>query len=161
MRTRSLVISAILITALILALAVAALAADPIVGTWKTNVSKTKLAPVGSWLKEATMTFRESGDQLLAEIKGTYIDGTPYSSKGHRPLVGGIVKSEPSIAEGTVLYVTVIAPGDAYLTTFQNGKQTVLDHYVVSKDGKTLTWTTKGTDAKGKTAEALYYLDRQ
>jgi hypothetical protein len=161
MRTRSLVISATLVSALVLALAVAALAAEPIVGTWKINASKSKLAPVGSWLKEATMTFLESGDQLLVEIKGTHIDGTPYSSKGHRPLVGGIVKSEPPSAEGTVLYVTVIGPGDAYLTTFQNGKQTVLDHYVVNKDGKTLTIATKGMDEKGKPAEALYVLDKQ
>lgn len=161
MRTRSLVISATLISALVLTMAAAAFAAEPIVGTWKVNAAKTKLAPVGSWLKEATMVFREGGGLLLVEIKGTNVDGTPYASKGNRPLPGGIVKSEPPVAQGTVLYVTVIGPGDAYLTTFQNGKQTVLDHYVVSKDGKTLTWTSKGTDEKGKPAESVYILDRQ
>jgi hypothetical protein len=95
------------------------------------------------------------------EIKGTNVDGTPYASKGNRPLPGGIVKSEPPSPKGTVLYVSVIGPGDAYLTTLKDGKQTVLDHYVVSKDGKTLTVTTRGTDEKGKPAEAVYILDRQ
>lgn len=156
MRTRLLLISLLVLT-----LTGTALAADPIVGTWKINASKSKPAPVGSWLKEATMTFREGGGLLYADIKGTNINGTPYASKGNRPLPGGIVKSEPPYAEGTVLYITVIGPGDSYLSTFQNGIQTLLDRYVVSKDGKTLTWTTKGTDEKGKPAEAVYVLDRQ
>ncbi len=147
--------------ALVSVISTTALAADPIVGTWKTNASKSKLAPVGNWLKEATMMFREGGNLLWVEIKGTNVNGTPYVSKGNRPLPGGIVKSEPPAAQGTSLYVTVIGPGDAYLTTFQNGNQTVLDHYVVSKDGKTLSWTSKGMDEKGKPAEALYILDRQ
>ncbi len=159
MRTRSFVIAGVVI--FFLALSTMAVAADPIVGTWKINASKSKLAPVGSWLKEATMTFREGGGLLFADIKGTNIDGTPYASKGNRPLPGGIVKSEPPYAEGTVLYITVIGPGDSYLSTFQNGIQTLLDHYFVSKDGKTLTWTSKGTDEKGKPAEAVYVLDRQ
>jgi len=156
MRTRLLLISLLVLT-----LTGTVLAADPIVGTWKINASKSKLAPVGGWLKEATMTFREGGGLLFAEIKGTNINGTPYASKGNRPLPGGIVKGEPPSAEGTVLYITVIGPGDSYLSTFQKGIQTTLDHYVVSKDGKTLTWTTKGSDEKGKPAEAIYVLDKQ
>jgi hypothetical protein len=159
MRTRSLVISATLIAALVMALATIALAADPIMGTWKTNVSKTKLAPVGDWTKEATLIFRELGDQFTYETKGTLINGSSFSNKGNRPLVGGIC--QPPNADGTVSYVTVIGPGDAYVTTLRNGKQVFWDHYVVSKDGKTLTVTTKGTDEKGKPAEALYFLDRQ
>jgi hypothetical protein len=159
MRTRSLVISATFIAVLVLALAVIALAADPIMGTWKTNVSKTKLAPVGDWTKEATLTFREAGDQFTYETKGTLINGSSFTNKGNRPLVGGIC--QPPNADGTVAYVTVIGQGDAYVTTLRNGKQVVWDHYVVSKDGKTLTITTKGTDAKGNPAEALYVLDRQ
>ena len=158
MRTRSFVIG-ILVGALVLALAAIALAADPIMGTWKINGSKTKLAPVGDWTKEATLTFREAGDQFTYESKGTLINGSSFSNKGNRPLVGGIC--QPPNTDGTVSYVTVIGPGDAYVTTLRNGKQTVWDHYVVSKDGKTLTITTKGTDAKGKPAEALYVLDKQ
>jgi hypothetical protein len=134
-------------------------AADPIMGTWKTNVSKTKLAPVGDWAKEATLTFREVGDQFTYETKGTLINGSSFSNKGNRPLVGGIC--QPPNADGTVDYVTVIGPGDAYVTTLRNGKQVSWDHYVVSKDGKTLTITSKGTDANGKPAEALYVLDKQ
>ena len=111
-------------------------AAEPIVGTWKVNASKSKLAPVGGWVKETRMTFREFGDQLLVEINGTMINGTPYSSKGNRPLVGGIVKSEPPSAEGTVDYVTVIGPGDAYVTTLQNGKQTVWTIMLSAKMGR-------------------------
>jgi hypothetical protein len=136
-------------------------AAEPIVGTWKINASKSKFAPVEGWVKEMTVTYGEVGDQLTYEAKGTLINGSSISEKGNRPLVGGVIKVQPPNAEGTVGFVTVIGPGDAYVTTLQNGKQTVVNHFVVSKDGKTLTVTVKGTDSKGKPAEALYLWDRQ
>jgi hypothetical protein len=115
------------------------------VGTWKTNASKSKLAQVGDWMKQATVTFGEVGDQFTFDYKGILVNGSSFSHKGNRPLVGGILQSA-QLTEGTVAYVTLIGPGDAYVTTFQNGKQTVLEHYVVSKDGKTLAITTKGMD---------------
>jgi hypothetical protein len=126
-------------------------AADPFVGTWKMNASKSKLAQVGDWMKQAAVTFGEAGGQFTFDYKEILMNGSSFSNKGDRPLTGGIIKSSLR-TEGTVAYVTVIGPGDAYVTTFQNGKQTVWDHYVVSKDGKTLAITTKGTDAKGKPA---------
>ena len=155
MRTRLLLISL-----LVLVLTGTVFAADPFVGTWKTNASQSKLAQVGDWMKQATVRFGEAGGQFTFDYKGILINGSSFSHKGNRPLAGGIIQS-PQLTEGTVAYVTVIGPGDAYVTTFQNGKQTVWEHYVVSKDGKTLAITTKGTDAKGKPAEALYILDRQ
>jgi hypothetical protein len=161
MRTRSLVISATMIFIWVLALTVIALAAEPIIGTWKINASKSKLAPVGDWVKEMTVTYREVGDQLTYEAKGALINGASVSSKGNRPLVGGIVKRQPPNAEGIIDYVTVIGPGDAYVTYLKNGKQILVEHYVVSKDGKSHAVAVKGTDEKGKPAEALYFLDRQ
>jgi hypothetical protein len=146
---------------IVLALATVAVAADPIVGTWKTNAAKSKLAQVGDWVKEITVTYREVGDQLTFEAKGSLINGTSLSNKGSRPLVGGIIKRQPPDAEGMIYYVTVIGPGDAYVTTLKNGKQIAVEHYVVSKDGKSHTVAVKGTDEKGKPVEALYYLDRQ
>jgi hypothetical protein len=136
-------------------------AAEPIVGTWKINASKSKLAPVGDWVKEMTVTYGEVGDQLTYEAKGTLINGSSISEKGNRPLVGGIIKKQPPNAEGTVDYVTVIGPGDAYVTYLKNGRQITVEHYVVSKDGKSHTVAVKGMDAKGKPVEALYFLDRQ
>ena len=91
-------------------------AVEPIVGTWKTNASQSKLAPVGDWVKEIMVTYREVGDQLTFEAKGTLINGTSLSNKGNRPLVGGIIKRQPPDAEGIIYYVTVIGPGDAYVT---------------------------------------------
>ncbi len=134
-------------------------AGDPFVGTWKINVSKTKFAPVGDWVKESTITYRVVGDQFTYEDKGTRINGSAFSGKGSHPLVGGMI--QPPNADGTVSYVTVIGPGDAYSTTLRDGKQIVYEHFVVSKDGKTLTITIKGMDAQGKPAEALYILDKQ
>jgi hypothetical protein len=159
MRTRSFVIFGTVI--FVLALAAIALAADPFEGTWKTNASKSKLAAVADWVKEMTVTFRVVGDQFTYESKGTYMNGSSFSNKGSRPSVGGIAKNRPPDAEGTFTCYILIAPGDAYGVTLQDGKQTVLTHWVASKDGKTITITVKGMDAKGKPVEALLVLDRQ
>jgi hypothetical protein len=136
-------------------------AADPVVGTWKLNASKSKIPPTADAMKEQTFVFREVGDRIDLDVKGTQVNGTPVSTKGGRPLQGGLITVQPALAEGTIAVVTVIGPGDAYVTTLQNGKQFQLDHYVVSKDGKTLTVAVKGTDAKGKSFEGLYLFDRQ
>jgi len=136
-------------------------AADPWVGTWKINLEKSKLAPVGDWVKEMTVTYREVGDQLTYEAKGTLINGIAFSGKGNRPLAGGFVKREPADAKGIIDYATVLEPRDVYLTFLKDGKQIGLEHYVVSKDGKSHTVVVKGMDEKGKPAEALYYLDKQ
>jgi hypothetical protein len=56
---------------------------------------------------------------------------------------------------------TVIGPGELYETVLQNGKQVEFYHVVVSKDGKTLTVTDKGSDAKGKPFENISVFDKQ
>jgi len=57
--------------------------------------------------------------------------------------------------------VTVIGPVAFYETVVQNGKQIRVEHIVVSKDGKTLRATIKGTNAQGKPFEQLEVFDKQ
>lgn len=139
-------------------------AADPRVGTWELNVSKSKFpADVQVVPKNATIVIREmDATQLEFILTGTRRDGSPISEKSLEPKQGGVVKGiEPAPMQGRSLIHTVIGPGDFYSTIMQDGKQIAVWHWVVSKDLKTMHVTIKGTDAQGKPYEREALYDRK
>ena len=137
-------------------------AADPSVGTWKRNLAKSKPAPsTQAPIKEQTYVIREVGDQWELTTTTTRTDGSSTSVTYTRPKQGGVVKAQPPLSGGQSYIDTVLEPGNWYLTVMQEGKQVSLNHGVISKDGKTMTMTTKGTDAQGKPSESLGVFDRQ
>ncbi len=141
----------------VFALAGSLLAADPSVGTWKLNVSKSTEPN----MKELTIVKRELSNGLFeVTITGAQKDGSHISEKFTHPQQGGL-QSSPSGPEGELTVVTVIAPGDFYVTALQKGKQVQVEHVVVNKDGKSMRITTKGTDAKGKPFETVGFFDKQ
>jgi hypothetical protein len=133
-------------------------AADPHVGTWKLNIAQSKGPAVP---KEETNTVRELGDQYEVTFTGIQKDDSPISAKYTLPQIGGALKRQPDFPEGVSAFVTVINQRDWYTTGLQDGKQVTAIHYVISKDGKTMTETINGTDAKGKHYEALNIWDKQ
>lgn len=138
------------------------LAADPIVGTWKLNINKSKPAPgqpVG--VKDLTVITREVGSDLETVFQGTAANGSAFSIKFICPQQGGLMKSEQPATEGSLIVITVVKPGEMYGTSLQNGKQVELTHSLVSADGKTLNRSSKAIDSQGKTTESLMVFDRQ
>jgi hypothetical protein len=137
-------------------------AADPSVGTWKCNVAKSKFAPsTQAAVKEETLVKRElDPDQFELTVTGTRTDGSAISIKATHPQKGGVVKSQ-TLSAAWIAVVTVINPGDFYETLLQDGKQVQVTHAVISKDGKTMRNTIKGTDAKSKPYEGLVVWDKQ
>jgi hypothetical protein len=127
-------------------------AADPSVGTWKLNVAKSKFSPAYLALskstapKEETLVFREVGDQIELTVTGTRTDGSTISSKSTRPRQGGDIKYQQGGPEGISSVLTVLDPGNWYATSLQDGKQIQMGHGVISKDGKTITVTYKGSN---------------
>ena len=69
--------------------------------------------------------------------------------------------SQPTFPEGESIVETVIEPGNRYASHLKNGKQIEVLHLVLGKDGKTMSITDKGTDAKGKPYESIALFDRQ
>lgn len=138
-------------------------AADPAVGTWKLNVVKSKFAPsTQASPKVQTLVIREVGEQSETTITGARTDGSPISSKFTFPLQGGAVKyQQGGFAEGVSGIGTRIDANTVLFTTIQNGKQIEMEQCAVSKDGKTMNCTAKGTDAKGKPFESLTVYDKQ
>ena len=105
--------------------------------------------------------IRELGtDQFELTVTGVQADGKPLSAKLIHSQQGGII-SGLSQPENSMAVQTVIGPGDFCTTFLQNGKQVRIHRNIVSKDGKTMTETEKGTDSKGQPFEAVLVYDKQ
>jgi hypothetical protein len=138
--------------------------ADPIIGAWKLNVAKSKIPQSDTAPKEITDVYREGGtDQIELIRTGTQRDGSPDSSKWVWPRVGGIAeRTSPSpLPVGTSYIELLIDSGHWYVTILQNGKQNILMHKVITKDGKTMRITVKSINAQGKPIEQLQVFEKQ
>ena len=128
---------------------------NPFVGTWKLNPAKTKVIS-GTPAKEQTVTIQMLGDQY--QVTGTAPDGSPL--KYEMPVKGGTGKF---LATGEFDAVSGKRINDnTYETSYMKGGKEMLHiRSVVSKDGKTTTNTTKGTDAQGKPVSRVGVWDKQ
>ncbi len=143
---------------MLLAPAVALMAADPFVGTWKLNPAESKFK-VGAPYQEATITISESGSDVDVAVKGTAANGAPFSSHYTVPANGGIGK----IVEGSWEAVSgkLLNARERETSYSKGGKVSYTTHGKVSKDGKTLTVATKGTNAAGQAVDGVSVYDKQ
>src|SRR5580692_5163538 len=74
---RNILVGAVLAVA---ALATAADAADPVVGTWTLNVAQSKFTP-GHELKSQTRTYTESAKGVSVKVNGVGADGSTLSQQ--------------------------------------------------------------------------------
>ena len=51
---------------------------DPLLGTWKLNVAKSKAAGPYKPVKELTVVYEEQDGQLVVSERGTIEDRSPY-----------------------------------------------------------------------------------
>jgi len=127
---------------------VLAQAADPIVGTWVLNVAKSKYTP-GPGPNSETRTYVAAGAEIKATSKGVDADGKPtsgawtitYDGKD-RPMTGN--------ADADTLSLKRIDASTTEVTQKRGGKVVIAGTRTISKDGKVMTITTKGTNAKGQ-----------
>jgi hypothetical protein len=135
-----------------------AFAADPVVGTWKLDVAKSKFSPGGE-LKAATRTYSESGGLYTLDQKLTRADGKEIAYKiQYRD--GKEQKNDVS----AFVDATVAKKIDANTWDFQikkEGKVVGQVHRVVSADGKTLTVHNTGTQLSGAKGDETLVFDKQ
>lgn len=155
--------AALLILCMFLSAEAICLAAHPLEGTWKLNATQSKIAPnQPDAPKEGTMVFRLTGDQFELTDKSTLKDGTSSSAKETFPVNGGVFKVlQPAPAAGEMSIETMVEPGNRFLTSLKDGKQTEVRHLVISKDGKKMSITRRSTDAKGTPFESVLVYDKQ
>jgi len=132
---------------------------DPLMGTWKLNVAKSKYHP-GPAPRSTFNKYQPSGDGVKftqdvvdAQGRSTHVeytaryDGKEYSSSGdpNRDTVSWKPRTNPYINDGT------IQKGGKVIATFRR---------VVSRDGKTMTVTVKGT-RNGQEYSEVHVFDKQ
>jgi len=135
-----------------------ALAADNWVGSWKLNATKSQLG--SNAIRAQTLKF----ETTAAGIKLTS-DGTDGEGK---PMHGGYTSKfdGKDVAWAGNPMADTAAPKRVDDNTYENiwkkaGKATVTAKVSVSKDGKTLTISQTGTDAKGAAVSSVAVYDRQ
>jgi len=141
-------------------------AADPIAGTWKINLEKSKFPERFPAPKENTEIYREVGpDQIEMTYSSSNRDGTSNLAICTYPAQGGamVCRQEGAVGEmeGISLFQMFVGPGEWYAIYIQNGKQVGTRHKVVSKDGKTMRQTMKAPEYMGKPLEAILIMEKQ
>lgn len=117
-------------------------AADPIIGTWKLNVAKSKIPQSESSPKEQTEIYREVGSNIEFSVTTTQTDGSVVSGKLSWPKEGGAVKAVAGqVPKGRSYVEILVGPGEWYAAVLNNGKQLGFIHKTISKDRKTMIQT--------------------
>ena len=130
---------------------------DPLVGTWKLNVAKSKGTPFksGSTKIEAA----GAGVKFIVDFEGA--DGAMYHWTFTANYDG---KDNPVVGNspyGDTTALTRVDERTLRIVNKRGGKPSVNQTIVVSADGKTRTVSTKGTDAEGKPVDAIAFYDKQ
>ena len=133
--------------------------ADNTIGTWKLNMEKSKVMAGPTAIKSLTTTREAVEGGVKSTGTGTRADGainSTYTAKydGKSYPGTGFPWDTTSIKQLDANTLTVI-------NTKTGGKYKATGRTVVSKDGKTMTITTKGTDNEGKAMHQTLVFEKQ
>jgi hypothetical protein len=131
------------------------------IGTWKLNTAKSKYSP-GPAQQSQTRTYEAQGNGVKVSTEGTAADGSRtafsytanYDGKDN-PISGTGPNGADTIALARINSNTVEA------TLKRAGKVLLTSRSVVSKDGKVMTITGKGTNANGQPVSNVTVYDKQ
>src|SRR5260370_12521817 len=133
-------------------------AANPTLGTWKLNESKSKLSP--GLPKNLTVVYEAAGENTKGTSDGVDAQGKPTHNEWTGKFDG---KDYPVTGDPTsdTRAIKKIDDHNYELTVKKGGKVTLTGKAVISADGKTRTVTVGGTDAAGKKVEGTSVYHKQ
>ena len=136
---------------------------NPMIGTWKLNLAKSKYTP-GPAPQSQTATIVAAGDGIKNVTKGVAADGSVIAYEYTASTLDG--KEYPVTGPGAPSGGDSIAVKrvDAYTmesTMKKAGKVVQTNRVVYSKDGKLRTITAKGTGKDGKPMNSVAVYERQ
>ncbi len=136
----------------------ACLAADPQMGTWKLNESKSKITP--DTLKNTQVVYSSMSGQVKIKADGINANGKSSHTEWSGKFDG---KDYPVTGDPNSDARSYTKVNERTLTTTnkKNGKVTVTGQIAVSPDGKTRTLTLTGTTPKGKKFKNVAVYDKQ
>ena len=135
--------------------------ADNSIGTWKRNVAKSKSTPpIDNPITSLTIVFEAVDGGVKETVTGQRKDGAAING-GFTAKYDG--KEYP--VTGAPWDTISIKQIDANTFTSEQkktgGKYHTTGRVVISKDGKTMTLTTKGTNAEGKPSSGKFIYEKQ
>jgi hypothetical protein len=137
----------------------AATGADPTDGTWTLNVAKSKFSP-GPAPQSHTRSYATTSQGVALTYSVVSADGTKTSGQSNYKYDG---KDYPITGspDFDTLAVTRIDAFTAKSVQKKNGKSIGTTLRTVSKDGKVLTLSSKGTSAAGTPYNNVLVFDKQ
>jgi hypothetical protein len=143
---------------------------DPFIGTWQLNLAKSKFSP-GPGPKSATMNVQGEGENNNVTFAGinaegnrqslvlTWLyDGMPHAVTANTEANRLGLLGQPNIDARAFTRVDAYAVNISYMKA---GKVVQTATAVVSRDGKTETITSTGTDANGQPINNVIVWDKQ
>lgn len=131
---------------------------DSMMGTWKLNEAKSKIAP--GTTKNHTVTYEAAGDSIKVTVDGETADGKP----AHNEWTGKFDGKDYAVTGDTATDMRSYKKIDANtleLTGKKEGKVMMSGRIAVSKDGKSRTVTVNGTSSEGKKFKSVAVYDKQ
>ncbi len=138
------------------------LGADNSIGTWKLNVEKSKYTPAPMPVKSLTVTREASAGGVKVTTTGERSDGTAINATYTAKYDGS-----PASVSGAGAPYDTIAVKQVNANTFTDERKKTDGPYkgtsriVVTNGGKTMTTTTKGTNAELKGFTSTFVFDKQ
>ena len=154
MKVRDLVVALVAVAATV---SIARAQSDPIVGTWKLNLAKSKYT-VGA-PKSATLVITAAGKGFKVSANAVLADGASRKIE-YTSMYDGM----DAAVTGSPDYDTVAIKKTAEGSSGERKKAgKVVQTFTrnVSADGKTMTTTTKGTNAAGQKVDNVQVYDKQ
>ena len=140
---------------------VASAQSEPRVGTWELNLAKSTFSP-GPPPKKQTLTFQAAGPQWIALLQGTEASGKPINPDMNNLAINFDGKDHPTANADYDTTAWKRIDANTYQAIRKKaGKIVLTSTNVVSKDGKTMTITTKGVNAVGQSIHNVRVYDKQ
>jgi hypothetical protein len=134
-------------------------ATDPLIGTWKLNVEKSKFDP-GPGPKSATVKFEAAGQGIKVTTDGVSADGKSTHTEYTASFDGKDYPITGSPTADTVALKRIDA-STTERTDKKGGKVVATLTRKVDPTGKVLTITVKGTNAEGKPVSNTMVYEKQ
>jgi hypothetical protein len=138
---------------------VGAQAGDPVLGTWKLNLAKSTYSAGGA-PKSQTRTYTAAGKGYKFVAKGVDAAGKASTTEFTVSYDGKFVPATGNPAFDSIMVKRVDA-NTVEATQKKGNKVVSVTTRVVSKDGKTITSTAKGTNAAGKAYTNVEIYEKQ
>jgi hypothetical protein len=138
---------------------VAAQASNPRFGTWKLNVAKSKYDP-GPAPQSGTMKLEAAGEGEKSTTEGVNATGAPTKTE-YTAQYDGKDYALTGAQNADTLALKRIDARTMERANKKGDKVVATSTWVVSEDGKTMTVTTKGTNAQGQAMSNVTVWDKQ